>query len=558
MEPDQIRCHAGGFASTFEQQGCRHRHQGLDQDAVVIQRELPFADAQIGREIAKRMNHLLRGVEQHGWRRTEPFEQGPVSELHRRFAHAASPRQGFRGLACPVPAHRAEVNRLDVERCIRLLQQLPDLLARIDDLEIVLAFAQRLAGAQKQIPLGHQGVLQSAQGFLLGGVAEIDERVAAHHQVHLGERWIGQQVVGREHDVLPQFRPHHKPVAMPDEKPLEARGRDFGRNRLGVGPRCRHLDVGLVHVRGKNLQAGPALDLVERLHEQHGNRVRLFTGRAARTPHPDGLPVGTGADQGIDHLRGHRGISLGVAEKAGHRDQHLVEQREGFGAVLAQQLQIALDAHDLTHGHAPLDAPQHGAGLVILEIDLAELVEQVKDAGESGFRRPGGGLDRGVFGPDPLAGKHRQVGQDAPARLLDRQDVVHQPGGNGAAGHAVKTGLVRILHQQETTGLVDGHGATGAIGTGTRQDHAHGMGAMMTSQRLEEHVDGQDKAARAFRRQAQPLAFEMHDGTWRNQVDPVRLEGHAVLDHIDRHGGVPGQQTAHHAFVIGRQCWMTT
>ena len=68
-----------------------------------------------------------------------------------------------------------------------------------------------------------------------------------------------------------------------------------------------------------------------------------------------------------------------IPEKSSHIDQDIIEQGFDLIAVLAKKLQICGQIVDFAKEHPPVDAPFDGAGLVIAEIDVAEVPKQKKD-----------------------------------------------------------------------------------------------------------------------------------------------------------------------------------
>ena len=67
---------------------------------------------------------------------------------------------------------------------------------------------------------------------------------------------------------------------------------------------------------------------------------------------------------------------FGVAEKTGDVDQKIAEQQFRLARFFAQQLEIFDAVRGADHLHAALDAPQHGAALVLAEI-MSELAAQL-------------------------------------------------------------------------------------------------------------------------------------------------------------------------------------
>ena len=93
-----------------------------------------------------------------------------------------------------------------------------------------------------------------------------------------------------------------------------------------------------------------------------------------------------------------------------------------------------------------------------------------------------------------MPGNANQLAGDA----FGRQDKVDRAGGDDAARHAVMLGGGLILSEGDAAlGMDFGH-AQGAVGAGTRENHADGVGALIFGERAHESVDGHGLAANLF------------------------------------------------------------
>ena len=75
---------------------------------------------------------------------------------------------------------------------------------------------------KNKVPPAVEGIQQGVQHALLSGRFEIDQRVAAHHQVHLGKRGVRQQILAGKHNALSQVVLDHIRVAALNKKSLQA------------------------------------------------------------------------------------------------------------------------------------------------------------------------------------------------------------------------------------------------------------------------------------------------------------------------------------------------
>ncbi len=60
-------------------------------------------------------------------------------------------------------------------------------------------------------------------------------------------------------------------------------------------------------------------------------------------------------------------------------------------------------------------------------------------------------------------------------KLIDGQNCVCQPGGDGRAGHALVLRLLRVLNHQQAALFLNGLDADRPIGAAARQDNGNGV-----------------------------------------------------------------------------------
>ena len=205
---------------------------------------------------------------------------------------------------------------------------------------------------------------------------------------------------------------------------------------------------------------------------------------------------------------------------------------------------------DLVHRHAPLDAPDHRAGLVVREIHPRALAQQREDArqpilvGQQQGRRPIGLGGTGML----------DEGQQPLGHGVGRQDEIGQPGRNGGARHPIEAGRLLVLHQHDPARFLDGPDAAHAVAAGAGQDDGDGFLGLILGQRAQEHVDGQVEPAIVVRFAEQQLAaHDRQNFLGRDEVDRIGLDPHPLLGPPHRHRGAFGEQLDHHALVVGRE-----
>src|SRR5205085_12175155 len=81
-----------------------------------------------------------------------------------------------------------------------------------------------------------EGIVEDREYPVLQRCTEIDEHVAAAHQIELGERWIGHQVVANEHAALADVAVDPVAAFLAAKEPGEPLLADLGGDRLWIQP----------------------------------------------------------------------------------------------------------------------------------------------------------------------------------------------------------------------------------------------------------------------------------------------------------------------------------
>ena len=79
--------------------------------------------------------------------------------------------------------------------------------------------------------------------------------------------------------------------------------------------------------------------------------------------------------------------------------------------------------------------------------------------------------------------------------LGDRKHEVDRARRDGALWHTVVAGLIRVLSDDEAPFLLDGGKPQAAVAPRPRQDHADRALTAVLRQRMQQHVEGQPRAA---------------------------------------------------------------
>ena len=438
-----------------------------------------------------------------------------------------------------------------------MTQEPPDPLLRVHGQELRLNRGDRLGRAEEQHPVAAQRILQPPQRALLGIDAQIDQEVAAGHQVDPREGRIRQEVVPREDHALPQLAAHQVPPIGSLEIALEELRRHLGRDAVGIAAGRGDLDVGRVDVGGEDLDPGPDPETVAGVERKDAQRIGLFPRGGGGRPEPQRRAALMGiAQQRLDH--GHqRRERLRVAEEAGDRNQDLAAQHVHLGPVGFQQVAVFRKLGDAAQHHPPLDAAPDRAGLVIAEVDPGRAAQAAQDVvigivavlvlaalalGQRARVDPFGHAQA----------EANDLGHPGP-EVVDRPDAIHQPRSDHRDRHAVEFRVDRGLCREEPARLMDRPCPARPVRPGAREHHADGARAPDLGRAVEEFVDRQAQHARLLGHQRQLVALHPQDRARRDQMHHIGLQHLAVGHRQDRHRRVPRQQRRHHALVVGRQ-----
>lgn len=298
----------------------------------------------------------------------------------------------------------------------------------------------------------------------------------------------------------------------------------------------------VVEVGGENLDVRPRLAPRRLLQQQNGQAIRLLAGGAGGRPHPDRLISAGGIEQQRDHLAGERGEGGGVAEKAGDRNQQVVEQRAELVGPVAQIGEIILHARGLRHLHAPGDAAQQRGALVAGKI-LAEPRAQLRENAPQGVLVAHLALLR-----HPRL-RPRQSGETA-REFGDRQYEI-RAAGDGGARHGAEFRLVGVLRQHDAAILANGAHAQRAVRTAAAQHDGETV-AVLVGQRAEEFVDRRPLAARLGEGGGRDLLVgDQQAPIGGDHIDSIGTDRLGLVDLLDRHCGAVRQDRRQFAAMSG-------
>ncbi len=386
---------------------------------------------------------------------------------------------------------------------------------------------------------------------LLGGRPEVDEHVAAAHQVELGERRVPGHVVPREHHhVADPLADLVAAVDLPEVASVLLRdGLDLVD---GVDPGSGLLDVALADVGGKDLDRQVAAGLPERCGERQRDAVGLLSRGAARHPHAHLILVALVRDDPRQDDVGEDGEGIVLAKEVSDHDEDVVIEVLRLGRMGTQVVGVLLKRAHLMDGDATSDAAVDRARAIGAEVDAGRAAQDHID-----LVHPVGiflhlSLDRcwigGVADEIRMPAQACKLGGDA--RRV--QDHVHGVGADGGRRHTVVARRRRVLRERDAAPTLDRGQAERSIRGGPRQHDADGARSLVEGQRTKEVVYGKMHALRRRAlHQAEATVKDRQVLARRYDVDVVGLHLHVVLGHEHGHAGAACQDLGQDRLVLG-------
>ena len=181
---------------------------------------------------------------------------------------------------------------------------------------------------------------------------------------------------------------------------------------------------------------------LQALLEHDGQRIGLLAGGTTRIPHPQGAVARPLLEQARESPSPAKEVEQPrVAEEVGHADQQFLVEQLDFLGILLEETNVPRQAVELMDAHPPFDAAADRVVLV-----AGKVVPGVGPQEDEHLLQRGGRFALGqiaIFaGPRDVVDVLDQFGGE----FFGRGHVIHQPGVDGAAGHAVILGRGRVLH----------------------------------------------------------------------------------------------------------------
>ncbi len=214
------------------------------------------------------------------------------------------------------------------------------------------------ATAEHEKPRLRQGVVKRLDDALLEGLIEVDENVAAAHQVELRERWVSREIVLHEDAHVSNALDDAIAALGLREKSLPPLVADVAERAVRVEPRARGLDRLAVHVRPEDLDGSRRL--AQEFDERDRQRVDLLSGRAPGHPHPNGCRVGFVREQDGEDVRFQALEDRRIAEERRDVDEGVLVEGEDLLRCGLEEGQIRSDRVDSPQRHPPREAALEG------------------------------------------------------------------------------------------------------------------------------------------------------------------------------------------------------
>ncbi len=437
-------------------------------------------------------------------------------------------------------------------RAVRILFALVQLRLPIHGGKEVHELAHGLGRAQEKHAARVQRVVQQGNQLLLQFRAHIDQHVAATDQVEFGKgRVLDDVLLGKDHQIADAFVDAvGAAVRLLEEKARQPVRRDVGGDTGRVNAGAGMSDGVAVNVGGEHLHFEILLQFLHALLQQDGDGIGFLAGGTAGHPDADGCAGRLAGEESRDDLFLERGERLRVPKETGDTDQEIAKERFHLARVLLQIADIPVQPLDLVDGHAPLDAADDGVPLVLGKVMTGLGAQQQEDLLQRVLGLGGWGRDRMGRLSERVGGVSDELG----GHLGGRQHVIHQAGGDGAAGHAVILGGFGVLSHHHAALALDRPHPQGAVAARAREHDADGPLMLVQGQGAEEEVDRQTAEARCGRfQQLQRAVQKGHVPIGRDNVGAVGLHHHPVGDLEDLHAGIVLDQLGQDALVVRGQ-----
>ncbi len=413
---------------------------------------------------------------------------------------------------------------------------------RRDRDEVTGRATEGLRASEHQETARRERVLEELDRLLLKVRIEVDEDVAAGHEVDSRVRRVARHVVRGEDAELANRLRDLVAAGRGSEEPRQPFRRDATERTQRVDRRARLPERLLVDVGPVDGDPGRAGLVVEKLEQGDGQRVDLLAGRAARHPDPHALPGAAVRHQRRKDGRLQRLEARRLAEERGHADEKILVQRLDRVVVLLEGVGVASQSGVVSEQDAPQDAPLEGCALEVAEVDRMARAQQFEDAAELRGVRLAGRFAVDRFG---ASGEADQL-------LADGRGPQHEirRSGRGARHHLVLRAF-RSLGERDASRVANRLKPERSIRVVAGEHHADRAVPAIPRQRAEETVQRTMRNLRGPGLQTEEAVLHRHLAIRRDHVDVVALDPHPV-DHLQNGNRRDAGQDVDEQAVVAR------
>src|SRR5690348_15678209 len=208
---------------------------------------------------------------------------------------------------------------------------------------------------------------------------EINEEIAAAHQIHLGKRRIVQNIVLGKDAAVPNGFADAVACVGAIEESAQALRRNIPLNIIRIAAAASLDDAGFAYVGSKELKRSFRSFVAEEFQKGNRNRIGFLAGSAAGRPDPN-RRFGRSIFQKLRKNFGLQSVkNARIAEEAGYIDQQVLIESIWLSRRLLNEFQVvAQTIHPVDH-HSPVDSSQNRGLSVMSEVHSGGFPQELKN-----------------------------------------------------------------------------------------------------------------------------------------------------------------------------------
>lgn len=397
---------------------------------------------------------------------------------------------------------------------------------------------------------------------------EIDQQVAADHEVRARERRILDQVLRGEDHHVANRRPDLDAVARAikpavDQVFGQVRDRRRGKTARPRPRQGRERSVGREYF---HLRLGPRL--VQEFKDRNRDGIGFLSGGTARGPDADRPLCRPSRNKRLQHLFRQTFPRPAIPEERGHGDQHVLQKKVGFLFGSLDIRGIGIPIRKPEEMHAAVDPAEQRPDLVLPEVDGTLALQRAQDPLEGidlrclAVRHPRGTclatLPRGVIAGHGLAHnlsvpKPRGIANKRRNHLCRLEHHVHEARLDGPPRHLVELGAVGRLCNHAAAGFAHPPKRRRAVRSGARADDRRRPVAKLSRKTANDVVDRPMRASGGALPRDQGAIRDIERPVGRQDIDGPAGDHCRIVHCRDRKVDPAAQQLDQVALLIGRQ-----